>query len=57
MGKWISVIVVVIGAEHIEAKQYWTTDSALIGDCIVESVKRFSAQHGEVVEEIIVRPI
>ena len=57
MEKWISVIVVVIGAEHIEAKQCWAVDPARIGDCIADTVKWFAVQHGEAVKEIVVRPI
>ena len=55
--EYVSFVVVVIGAGHVEATQHWEAEAPRCGDLIADAVVAFSNKHGEVIDRVIVRPI
>ena len=53
----ISFVIVVIGADHIEATQHWEVEAFRRGDLIADAVVAFRNKHGVEIERVIVRPI
>ena len=53
----VSFVIVVIGADHVEATQYWEADAAQKPDYIADAVVAFSNRHGTAIERVIVREI
>ena len=53
----ISFVIVVIGADHVEATQYWEAEPSQRFDYIADAVVAFSNRHGTAIERVIVREI
>ena len=53
----VSFVVVVIGADHVEATQHWEVEAPRRGDLIADAVVAFCNKHGVEIERVIVRPI
>ena len=53
----VSFVIVVIGADHVEATQYWEAEASRMWDYIADAVAAFSNKHGVVIERVLTRPI
>ena len=53
----VSFVIVVIGADHVEATQYWEAETSRKFDYVADAVVAFSNKHGVAIERVIVRPI
>ena len=53
----ISFVIVVIGADHVEATQYWEAEPSQKLEYIADAVVAFSNKHGVAIDRVIVRPI
>ena len=53
----VSFVIVIIGADHVEATQYWEAEASRRGDLIADAVVAFSNKHGVGIDRVIVRPI
>ena len=54
---YVSFVIVVIGADHVEAFQYWEAEASQKFGYIADAVVAFSNKHGVAIERVIVRPI
>ena len=55
--EYVSFVIVVIGADHIEVAQYWEAEASRMGDYIADAVVAFCNKHGVAIDRVIVRPI
>ena len=53
----VSFVIVVIGADHIEATQYWEVEAFRKFDYVADTVAAFCDKHGVAIDRVIVRPI
>ena len=53
----VSFVIVIVGAEHVEATQYWEAEASKREGYIADAVVAFSNKHGVAIERVIVRPI
>ena len=53
----VSFVIVVIGADHVEATQYWEAEPSQKLEYIADAVVAFSNKHGVAIDRVIVRPI
>ena len=53
----VSFVIVVIGADHVEATQYWEAEASRRWDYVADAVVAFSNKHGVGIDRVIVRPI
>ena len=54
---YVSFVIVVVGADHVEATQHWEVEAPRRGDLIADAVVAFCDKHGAVIDRVIVRPI
>ena len=52
-----SFVVVVIGAEHVEATPYWEAEASRRWDLIADAVVAFCDKHGVGIDRVTVRTI
>ena len=55
--KNISFVVVVIGADHVEATPYWEAEASRRFEYVADAVAAFCNKHGVAIDRVIVRPI
>ena len=53
----VSFVIVVIGADHVEATQYWEAEASRKLDLIADAVVAFCNKHGVAIDRVTVRPI
>ena len=55
--EYVSFVIVVIGADHVEATQYWEAEASQKFDYVADAVVAFCNKHGVAIDRVIVRLI